>query len=293
MRKSFESVSKVDLDSIFNQWVNHTGAPKLQIDETRLIPSKSSWQMRLTLSQQQSFNVYKLYIPIKIELNNGQVINEKIFMDQKVQTVFFNVNEKPKSIVIDPQFDIFRHLYSEEVPPALSEIFGEKSKLNIVLPSNSPYIKKYMLFAEKMKTKYPFNVNIIEDKNITLLPSRGSLWILGWSSKFKTQLQCLFNKAGANFSPSKVTYNGTDFKSNESTLITTLNDRLDTATNCLENNSKQKTAWVGLHQTTDVQTIINKIFHYGSYSFIGFNSNSKNIIKAQWETKNSPLKVHF
>ena len=69
-------------------------------------------------------------------------------MDKGIIELSLHVPAQPLRLDIDPEFDIFRRLDREEMPPALSQALGAK-KMLILLPAsaNSTLLQAYREFA--------------------------------------------------------------------------------------------------------------------------------------------------
>lgn len=290
LRAAFETVSGAPLKDIFEQWVNRKGAPKVKLNSVVVQPDAQGWKVNLELEQIQKGELYRLFIPYEVRLESGQVLNVRVEMTQKVQHWSIPVAEKPKSLTVDPGFDVFRHLYPEEVPSTLSETFGETAELTLVLPSQSSELARYRQFSEILQARIPTKLVIVEDKDIELLPEKGRVWVLGWNSKFAPEVSCLFAGEGAQFSADTISLENQMYSKGEHSLVFSFRGGANgSASSCLGNSSDQAVVWTGLNSATDAHVLAGKIFHYGSYSFIGFDNQATNTLKGQWRVKSSPL----
>lgn len=286
IKQSFEKTSGLSLEPIFSQWVEQTGAPKIQITSAKLNRDENSWNLEFELTQVQKGQAYQLFIPYQITLENGEIQSSKVSMSKRAQSWKVNVSGKPKSLIVDPRFDVFRHLNKEEVPSSLAQGYGEKSQLTILLPSKSLNLESYRSFAESLRTRYPMGVNVVEDSSMSKLPKEGSVWILGWQSEFSSSLTCLFKEARGEFSKDKVVIEGKSFEKSKVALVVTLNDPQGA---CAGESQDRSIIWTGFNDGIDPLVLSQKIFHYGSYSYIGFDLQLKNNLKGKWPVYSSPL----
>ncbi|MBT4763140.1 MAG: hypothetical protein HOO06_15715 [Bdellovibrionaceae bacterium] len=293
IQSSFETISGKSLEDIFSQWVYSKGAPKLILRDTAVASVGHKWKLKFSLAQEQEGMKYKLFIPYKVTLEDGTVEEGQLSLFNKSTSYELKFSQPPKSLSIDPDFDVFRHLYEGEVPPVLSETFGENKALAMILPSASEQLAKYKIFAQSIQSHYEIPINIIEDHKWDQLPTKGTLWFLGWNSKFNSKIKCLFQKAGSDFSLDKVKVMNSEYRKEEFSFFAALGEQLDTTHSCVGHATKQPIMWTGLSPTSDPETLSNKIYHYGGYSHLAFDLDHVNKLKGHWEGSSSPLKVNF
>ena len=136
IKESFEEISGKDLAPFFNQWIDRTGAPSIDISEMNLKQIGQQYQLSVTLNQKQKEGVFFLNIPVAVYLeNNTEVVWKNVLMNKKNQNFDLTFDQKPLKIEIDPEFNIMRLLDRKEVPASLSKVFGSKISA-IIIPSS-------------------------------------------------------------------------------------------------------------------------------------------------------------
>jgi len=108
-----ETVSGLDLDTFFSQWVEDgTGYPIYTACSQWLPDATHGWRVLVTLHQIQTaptsnVNVFVMPVPIVIHTGGGDV-NELVVNDQRDLTYTFFVPDQPTSVDIDPDKHILR-----------------------------------------------------------------------------------------------------------------------------------------------------------------------------------------
>jgi aminopeptidase N len=119
-----ESVSGLDLDVFFSQWVeNGTGYP-IYKRFAHWTPDPAGYRVWVTLHQTQSaafsnLSVFEMPVEILVQTTGGQ---ERVVVqnNQRQQSYNFTVPNQPTSVVIDPDMHILRgNVASDAGPPAL------------------------------------------------------------------------------------------------------------------------------------------------------------------------------
>ncbi len=135
LKKCFEKITGRELDSFFQQWLTRSGAPLLEISRAECAADPAGFKLNFTLKQTQLDDVFELDVPVAVHLQDSKkAVMQRLRMDSKVQDYQLTFKERPLLIDVDPQFDLFRFLHRDEVPPALSQVFGSE-KVAIILPA--------------------------------------------------------------------------------------------------------------------------------------------------------------
>ena len=118
LRNAFEEASGRDLAAFFEQWITRTGAPSLRIANANAIKSDKGWRLDVTLEQHAP--EYALTVPIEIRTSNERVTRH-VSMAGERTTAAFDIADKPLSVLLDPEFRLFRRFIPNEAPPVLRE----------------------------------------------------------------------------------------------------------------------------------------------------------------------------
>lgn len=281
IQKAMETVSGVDLSAFFNQWTTRKGAPELEISNMKVDMYSGKYRINITLKQIQKSDAFDIDVPINVATAKG--LETFVFnMNSKEQSFQIPVNAKPLKLAVDPQYDVFRILDPNEVPPTLNKIWGSKENL-FVLPSKASKEKLQMYndFVKQWKDADVDNFKVVSDKDLKGIPSDVTVWILGYNNKFadlvKTKLK-VYN--------SSLSQDSTILDKNN--MLRKGNDAILTLFNPKDIN--QQIIYIDIDNAKAIAGLVRKLPHYGKYSYLAFNGDEPtNIAKGQWDVLNSPL----
>jgi len=150
----FGGAAGTDLGWFFAQWIDRAGAPSLKIAETSLKtsdvpgaasrPEESLYPVAVRIVQEGQ--VYRARLPISVELTGGQVHTQTFEMTAADQTFTLSVPDRPVALRIDPDFESFRRLPREHLPPMLN-LYVTDQERTVVVPTagseaeRAPYVE--------------------------------------------------------------------------------------------------------------------------------------------------------
>ncbi|MBE9527872.1 MAG: hypothetical protein IME99_01380 [Proteobacteria bacterium] len=184
LRQAFESVAENDLAWFFNQWVAQPGAPRLSIYDVTIDSGKRGGY-RVGLTIEQTRPAYRLLLPVVITTEDGAKRSTKVKVEKTRQTVFIEVDERPATIEVDPEYTLFRLLDDSEVPPSFSVFFGDKQGVIISPDSQGSdnHSSKYGEIAKLLSRDYGQKIISYADADIEEYASERSILILGDSDE--------------------------------------------------------------------------------------------------------------
>ena len=281
IRKSMKTVSNLNLKDFFQQWINRTGAPELNIKSIKTDMFNKEYRIFLELEQIQKSDVFNIDIPINIATKKG--IESFVFnMNHKEQLFQINLKNKPLKLGVDAQYDVFRILNPKEVPPTLSKIWGSAKNI-IILPSKASkkQLAIYKKFAKQWKEADNDHFEILIDKDLKTLSNEKSNWILGYENKFSTNIQNQLKSYHSKFTKDSLFLDGQKISKKNTDLVFTLFNTKDI---------NKQNIFIAIDNEKAIEGLIRKLPHYGKYSFLAFNGDEPtNIAKGQWPINNSPL----
>ena len=281
IRLAFESVTGKDLKQFFDQWVNRKGAPELSISNVSVKKVSDGYNLQFTLKQVQDEDVFVLDVPVAVSFEK-KVEMKKVEMTQKEQTYEMTFPDDPLLVQVDPQFNLFRKLHYNEIPPSLSKIFGAEDLL-ILLPSkadkaNMEYYKELANIWSADPTK---KIKVMMDSDITELPADKSVWILGVENLFANSIKEGLKDYDAELTNESVRFGRTSFPNSKSSIIISVRH---------PKNPASVLVFLSVDNKEAVQGLARKLPHYGKYSYLVFEGTEPtNIAKGEWEAVNSPL----
>ena len=278
---SAEAVSGADLKPFFDQWVDRKGAPELSLSDISVTKKNSQYKLHFKLSQIQDDDVFNLIVPVAVSFEKSVSI-ENVVMDQKEQTYEMTFSDEPLLLQVDPQFNLFRKLHFNEIPPSLSKIFGSE-KVLILLPSKASDEKQeyYKSLADAWSTDTSRSIKILNDSEISELPSDASVWIFGNENLFARRVKDGLKDYDAELTNETVRFANASFPIDKNSFVIAVRHPDNPTSIIVLLSSDNKDAAAGLAR---------KLPHYGKYSYLVFEGTEPtNIAKGEWEAVNSPL----
>jgi aminopeptidase N len=299
LRKSFEKVSKKDLKIEFDQWVKRTGAPKLRLSNVEVTPVRKSGQgvefsngvkkeieeyvLTALIEQVQKEEAYYLRIPVAVTMEGQDKAYQTVMtMDKKRLELTIRLPLRPLRLDVDPEFDIFRRLDKEEIPPALSQALGAK-KILIILPSsaNRELLKAYQEFAKVISDSGPDAVEVRLDKEIEKLPSDSAVAILGWENRFLKNVLSAMSEYEVAIDKNEIIIGKTrTLREKHSVVLTERNPE----------NKDMAFVLIATDLAKALPGLGRKLPHYNKYSYLIFEGDEpENVVKGRWPVLNSPM----
>ncbi len=285
IRKTAEEVTGIDLKNFFEQWTKRKSAPEIAIKDLTKDMYAGKYRVNITIEQKQKDDVFNIDLPINIATKNG--IETFVFsMNKKVQNFQITLKNEPLKIAIDPQYDVFRILNPNEVPPTLSKIWGGKENI-IIIPgkANKTQQRIYMKFAEQWQKTDNDNFKIVLDSELKEVPKGITAWILGYENKFGTNFQKQLTEHHTFFYNDHIIFNNKKYLKKGNSFVFTIYEKKDI--------NFQK-IFIAFDNEKAIDGLVRKLPHYGKYSYLAFKGGKPtNIAKGQWEVLNSPLVTTF
>jgi len=285
IRLAMEEVSGLDLSDFFNQWVNRTGAPQLEISNINTDMYGGKYRINITIEQKQDAEAFNIDLPINIATEDG--IESFVFnMFKKEQDFQIPLKSKPLKLVVDPQYDVFRILHPLEVPPTLSKIWGSSTSL-IILPKKASKVQAKVNeeFATKWKNTDKENFEIIYDTELDKLPKDKTAWIIGFDNKFASELKTQLIENNSSFSSDSVYFENEKLTKKGNSFVFTLSKT---------DNQDMQNIFISIGDEKAIDGLLRKLPHYGKYSYLAFNGDEPtNNAKGQWPVLNSPLVKNY
>lgn len=287
IRVAFESVTGKELKQFFEQWVERTGAPELSLSKLNVKKEADGYHLKFAIKQIQKENAFVLDIPVAVSFEKRTEM-KNVSMTQKDQSYDMVFPESPLMVQIDPQFNLFRKLHYNEIPPSFSKIFGSEELL-IILPSKADkdrleYYKELSKIWSGDPTK---KIEVKYDNAVKELPKNKSVWIFGTENSYAQNIKTGLKDYDAELTNDKVRFAKTSFENNKCSFVISVRH---------PKNSSAVLVLVSIDNKDAVQGLARKLPHYGKYSYLVFEGTEPtNVAKGEWGSTNSPLmaKVSF
>lgn len=261
LEQSFSEAAGKDFKPFFAQWTQQTGAPQLRLVSAQTEDNGEGYELTVIIEQTQSGPTYLLEVPVAVTMaDEKDVYSTVVSMKDKQTEVHIQLNAKPLRVDIDPEFDLFRRLDSEEMPAAFSQVMGAE-KLLIVLPSNALEVMRaqYDNIAQAWQQQ-PSRTTIIKwDDEVDNLPTEGAVWLFGWENKFRDAFQNALNSSVIKWTDSGAELEGK--KLSRETDVLALAGQIE----------KTPAAWLAAPKPEMLPALAEKLPHYAKYSYAAFN----------------------
>jgi uncharacterized iron-regulated protein len=232
----------------FKQWIDGPGIPELNIGAFDLKQKGTKYEATFTVVQKSK--VYTLELPLTVSYVDGSEENFTVPADKDSTLVTLSLNGMPEKIIFDRGYDVARRLAGNELPPVVAGVIGaEKPVIVMPVKDKETYGAVIEAFRERgAADKSPSEVNETVMKSSTLI-------LLGNDNPVVERLfGSIRNDAGFSVT--------------------------------VKNNPWAPGKVVGVingKSREEVEEAFGKIFHYGKYSELCFDSG-KNYIKKIEET---------
>jgi aminopeptidase N len=285
VQDSFAAVAGEPLDAFFQQWVQRSGAPQLRVSKARTEPDGDGYRLTVEIEQLQSGPAYTLDLPLAVHMEGvDQAYQASIAIEAKRQSISLPLTARPLQLDVDPEFDVFRRLHRNEIPPAVSQAMGAEQVL-VILPgkASAELAKAYHALATRWQQEKPGHVDILVDSDVQTLPDDRAVWLFGWKNRFRPQLNTALQAYDFTLSDDSVRIAGTTLSAQSHSLAVLGRQ---------PNNPDQALGWLAADSAAALPGLGRKLPHYGRYSYLGFSgTNPDNMLKGQWPVVNSPMSM--
>jgi hypothetical protein len=272
IRKSFETVSGLDLRSYFDQWIKDVGTPELKLEQA----VAEGARLTITLSQVQAGRAFALDVPVVIETDQGlETKTVSMPADKARVEASFDLKAPARRVEIDPQFQLYRRLSPLEIPPSLSKAFGAKKVLIVVSAQSA---SRYAGLAKAWSRD---GVETVMDSEIDALPADRAVWLFGAGNKFAPVVADALKPYGASLDASGLRTSSTAYDAAGRSLVAVA-----------RHPANPDSVVVALTASSEAaaDALARKLPHYGKYSWLVFaGDDATNEATGEWPVGDTPL----
>jgi len=127
-------LSRDEVRTFHDQWITRPGALQLAMHKTQVVSAAGRSQVEGILIQKSPR--YNVLVPVEVTDATASR-RENVYLDDATATFSIRMQEAPRTVAADPDFDVFRLLYPEEIPATVNAVKGS-SALAAVLAEDSP-----------------------------------------------------------------------------------------------------------------------------------------------------------
>jgi aminopeptidase N len=273
---AFEKASGRDLGWFFGQWVSRPGAPLVSLGAAERAEGGGGHRVSFTLKQMAPPFVVDL--PVRIETTHGTE-DFTVRLAEAESTYSIETRSEPLTLAIDPDFDVFRRLYLEEVPLTLGGVFTQDS-IPVVVGDREDEATRVAL--KEVAASWGLDANLFDESTGTYACVAGShAWLLGRGEAFDRLLAPL--KSQIEITDKTVRLGDSTYVLEGNTLVAAVRNPYDDRLG------------LGLVVTQDPESfkrLAARLPHYSSYSYLVFEKD-KAVARGVWKERRSPLRVDF
>ena len=283
LAKVFSEVSKKDLSTFFTQWLDRSGAPSLRLSKVKHIQlPDTSEKLIIEIEQTQSDALYDLTVPVIAQFSDGHSEKFLLSLNKRRNSIAINAPATLLSVMVDPEFDVFRRLDAREIPSALSQGFGASEAL-AVLPgsANDETIDAYRQLISSWQQGQRVQLTLILDTELEHLPDDKAVWLLGWNNHFRHVISDQITAHKSVIDNDQLVIGSNIYSRDTHSVVVTSRH---------PQNPAQTILWLASENLAALPGIARKLPHYGKYSYLAFTGNEpENVSKGQWPVLHSPL----
>lgn len=285
VQAAFAAHAPENVAPLFDQWITRPGAPTLTLFDAAAVPADGGYRLTATIEQIQAGPPYRLLLPIAVHLEgHAEAFQTRAPMDDRKLDLALDLPARPVRIELDPEFDLFRRLDREEIPPALTQPLGSDRTL-IVLPAAAPepVLEAYKKFAAALAPALGGEVGVTTDAELAAPPTDRSVWLLGWENRFRPELAPAVAALGGALEADATQLGGATVARADHAVVLTTRD---------PDNPNTAVTFVAADRAAALPGLARKLPHYGKYSYLVFEGDAPtNTIKGRWTVARSPLSV--
>lgn len=274
LQRHFETASATNLTTFFHQWIDRPGAPQLQLADVRVKRDVNGWQV--VGSVRQAEPGYELAVPIRVTTTARDYQQTVALTGRQVDFVF-NVTESPVSLSVDPEYDLFRKLYPEEIPATVNHLRASRSPLVIVASGSEALLDASKDLLRGLQ--WQGAPVLLEEVYLAQRPKARDVIFLGWPKNAALQAEL---PVGLSVSAKQFTFDDQLYAATDDVLFMVIDSR----------EEQHVTAYYLPGSVTAALDTARRISHYGRYSALVFRGG-RNVVKSTWKPDQSPLMLLF
>ncbi len=272
-QRAFEARANSSLQEFFDQWIYRKGAAQFFLDDVQAEKSDGQWRIRGRIVQEKPYYGFN----VKLELE-GRTSKQFKGVDVKaVQVTRFEMNSDsaPVKLTVDPDYDIMRRLYDEEIPPSINSLKSSPSVLFLMADDTTTELKKTagLLALSLGMKRYEFAAaNSVSRAQL----QESDLVIIG-----RPEQKSLLHRL-----PPQIEMDSSSFTFNEKIYDQLSDVFFGVFAHPTADNRVAALFWPLSDKYAEATA--RKITHYGRYSYLVFQ-DGKNQEKGVWPPDSSPL----
>ena len=187
LEQAFARAGGRDLRWFFAQWVERAGAPIVWLDDATAEPAANGDQRtwKLAVRLQQGPKLFRLVVPLEIATVEGTE-TRWVSLSRSEETVELTLPTQPLRVRLDPDFQLFRRIEREHLPPMLNG-FVTDEKRSVVRAFSDPAspLNHVLTRLADQEAQLPEDQRTIRLSLEEPIPPTGSLLVLAGAEQHK------------------------------------------------------------------------------------------------------------
>jgi hypothetical protein len=278
LERVFSETAGRDLRWFFSQWVERAGAPRVKIDgpvvfqENGAAKPSQAGATRLGVRLIQEGRPYRLRVPLVVKTGE-RALASVVELKEGRETISIPLPEKPVSLHLDPEFEVFRRLSREHLAPMLN-LFVTDRERSLLVPSGGSDAERgpYQELAKQI-TSRDKGIRAIGDQELKSV--KGSALVLGGPGTNEAAEWAVRGCGGKlNLQKDSVTIEGRSFAGPSLALLVS----------CRHPERPEHIVTLFYGVTPDAAAKVARLlFFYGWQSYVVFREGTV-IAKGDWRT---------
>ncbi len=282
---AFSGVAGRPLQAFFQQWVQRSGSPSLRVTRARVRRADGHHRLSALIEQTQPGAAYALRLPVAVQLEGEEAAwQTELMMDNKQLQLSLDLPAVPLRLDIDPEFDVFRRLDRNEIPPAISQAMGAERVMMVLPAAAAPALRAaYEALAAAWQAGDPDKFSVADDAELGQLPDDRAVWLFGWDNRFRDRQLRALRDYDVSAADDTLTIDGTALSRRQHAVVVMARHPA---------NPEQALGWLAADEPAALAGLGRKLPHYGRYSYLAFTGTEPaNVLKGQWPVVDSPLSI--
>ena len=169
LRLSFEKETGQNLKPFFDQWLNKPGAARLVLVDAESMKSGNAFETTFTLAGNEA-GPFALSVPVSIITDGGPVFFTVRFNGGK-ETFHLKTEKRAREIIIDPTFDVWRHLDPGDRAPIFRDVTLNGETRTVIASEEAVYREDALALAKALldTNAREQNINVVPKAKTPLL----------------------------------------------------------------------------------------------------------------------------
>lgn len=300
----FETVAGVDAAALHHQWIERSGAPRIEVAASSSRSARGRWrgltwwkrspesfEIQAVLRQflpdgSQTGEPYRLTVPVRLQWEDRDS-TWQVPLNDWSSAWRVTVDRLPRRILVDPDFEVLRRIHRSEIPSALSRVLGSDT-VSVVIAAGLPPEEEaaYRTLAREWGNGQNLRF-FSEAEQLPGWTPPGNAWYLGLGRRARGLAAGLKEvRRDGDAGSQGWTIAGTNFEPGVSVVLTGVE------TGGAGAGGTQERAWaiITAAGADQIPVVGAKVPHYGKYSYLVFEQG-KNVGQGVWSETSSPLVI--